>query len=77
MFRAKAHADQAGGNASENGKAGDEPERPRRHERAVAGEDSLDHSILKEELHPLRHVRRPGAPLLHQPEIRRRHRPSP
>lgn len=77
MFRAEAHSDQAGGNAPENGKAGDEPERPGRHERPVTGEHGLDYSILQKELHPLRHLRRPGSPLLHQPQIRWRHRPSP
>jgi hypothetical protein len=77
MFRAETHADQSGGNAPENGKTGDEPERPGGHERAVAGKDGFDHSILKQELHPLCHLRRPGAPLLHQPEICGRHRPSP
>ncbi len=57
MLRTEAHADQTGGNTAQERNAGDEPERPGRHERPVGGEHGFDHPVLEKELHPLRHVR--------------------
>jgi hypothetical protein len=69
MFGTKAHSDHPGGNAAEEWKQRQQPDREGRREPVPIGEDAPDDATLNRELHPLRHAGRPFTPLLDLLEV--------